>query len=161
MPLRELADIYPTTGRSMVFARRRPPPADSDLQRCRTRRRLVCRGGEATHSESEIAAGRLPRTSAVRPKHKRGEARTACAFASSPRVGIILLLLGRLCRPAKSAARAGESPFALVGGVLAVFATGGSISIGSLVGFVTLFGITMRNSIMMISHFEHLVRKKE
>lgn len=48
-------------------------------------------------------------------------------------------------------------PFALVGGVLAVWLTGGEISIGSLVGFVTVFGITLRNSIMMLSHYEQLV----
>ncbi|MBN9563470.1 MAG: efflux RND transporter permease subunit [Alphaproteobacteria bacterium] len=48
-------------------------------------------------------------------------------------------------------------PFALVGGVLAVFATGGMVTLGSMVGFVTLFGITLRNSIMMVSHYEHLV----
>jgi CzcA family heavy metal efflux pump len=48
-------------------------------------------------------------------------------------------------------------PFALVGGVLAVFAFGGMLSVGALVGFVTLFGITLRNSFMLLSHYEHLV----
>ena len=48
-------------------------------------------------------------------------------------------------------------PFAFVGGVFAVALTGGLISLGSMVGFVTLFGITLRNSVLMISHYEHLV----
>ena len=48
-------------------------------------------------------------------------------------------------------------PFALVGGVLAVFGAGGFLTLGSMVGFVTVFGITLRNSILIISHYEHLV----
>jgi Cu/Ag efflux pump CusA len=48
-------------------------------------------------------------------------------------------------------------PFAFVGGVLALRVTGSGMDMGALVGFVTLFGITTRNSIMLLSHFEHLV----
>ncbi|MDR3569503.1 MAG: efflux RND transporter permease subunit [Syntrophobacteraceae bacterium] len=48
-------------------------------------------------------------------------------------------------------------PFALAGGVVAVLITGQTMSIGSLVGFVTVFGITLRNSIMLLSHYQHLV----
>jgi Cu/Ag efflux pump CusA len=48
-------------------------------------------------------------------------------------------------------------PFALVGGVLALFATGGLLTLGGMVGFITLFGISLRNSILMIAHYEHLV----
>ncbi|MEK7954056.1 efflux RND transporter permease subunit [Luteolibacter soli] len=48
-------------------------------------------------------------------------------------------------------------PFALIGGVFAIFLTGIPMSLGALVGFVALFGISARNAIMMISHYEHLV----
>ena len=47
-------------------------------------------------------------------------------------------------------------PFALVGGVLAAGAAGGVVSLGSLVGFLTVLGIAARNGIMMICHFQHL-----
>jgi Cu/Ag efflux pump CusA len=49
-------------------------------------------------------------------------------------------------------------PSALVGGALAAFAAGGIISLGSLVGFLTVLGIAARNGILMISHFQHLER---
>ena len=48
-------------------------------------------------------------------------------------------------------------PFAFVGGVFAVACHRRMLSLGSMVGFVTLFGITLRNSMLMISHYEHLV----
>jgi len=47
-------------------------------------------------------------------------------------------------------------PFALIGGVVGAFIGGGVLSLGSLVGFVTVLGIAARNGIMMVSHFRHL-----
>jgi Cu/Ag efflux pump CusA len=72
-------------------------------------------------------------------------------------VGAALLLAVVLRRGRTLLLVLANVPFALVGGVLAVFATGGLLSLGSLVGFVTLFGITIRNSILLVSHYEHLV----
>jgi CzcA family heavy metal efflux pump len=51
-------------------------------------------------------------------------------------------------------------PMALVGGVLAAKLTGGELSLGSLVGFLTVFGICARNGILMVSHFQHLEREE-
>jgi CzcA family heavy metal efflux pump len=49
-------------------------------------------------------------------------------------------------------------PMALVGGALAAFLSDGILSLGSLVGFYTVFGIAARNGILMINHFQHLQR---
>ncbi len=51
-------------------------------------------------------------------------------------------------------------PFALIGGVAAVWLQGGVVSVGSMVGFVTLFGITVRNAIMLIAHYRQLVEQE-
>ncbi|WP_163864466.1 efflux RND transporter permease subunit [Myxococcus eversor] len=50
----------------------------------------------------------------------------------------------------------GTLPFALVGGVVGVLLTGGVISLGSLVGFVTVLGVAARNGILLVSHYRHL-----
>lgn len=47
-------------------------------------------------------------------------------------------------------------PFALVGGVAGAFMSGGILSLGSLIGFITVLGIAARNGIMLVSHYRHL-----
>jgi CzcA family heavy metal efflux pump len=77
-------------------------------------------------------------------------------FAVGAVIGVFLLLQASFGRTRLALLTLLTLPSALVGGVLAAFATGAVISLGSLVGFFTVLGIAARNGIMMINHFQHL-----
>ncbi|HET8550132.1 MAG TPA: efflux RND transporter permease subunit [Bryobacteraceae bacterium] len=71
-------------------------------------------------------------------------------------IGILLVLFTDFRSVRLTALVFASLPFALVGGVAATFLTGGVLSLGSLVGFVTVLGIAARNGVMLISHYRHL-----
>ncbi|MFL5296513.1 MAG: efflux RND transporter permease subunit [Phenylobacterium sp.] len=71
--------------------------------------------------------------------------------------GVVALLLLAFGSGRATLLVLGATPFALVGGVIAVALTGASLSLGSLVGFVTLFGVAARNAILLVAHIEQLI----
>ena len=156
VPLKNLADIHQEAGRYVVL--------HDGARRVQT---ITCNvtGRDETsfvaEAKKKISQVKLPPDSYVE------FGGTAEAQAKSTQeliihsiiagVGIVLLL-SLVLRNAKNLILIFINlPFALVGGILGVFVSGGIISVGSMVGFVTLFGITLRNSIMMLSHYEHLI----
>ncbi len=71
--------------------------------------------------------------------------------------GILVLLLADFQSVRLTLLIALTLPFALIGGVFAVWFFGkGILSLGSLVGFVTVLGIAARNGILLVSHYRHL-----
>jgi CzcA family heavy metal efflux pump len=165
MPLRELAEVYPTSGRYSIMH-----------EGARRRQTVTCStSGRDVSSFVEDANKRVAAkvnfpvgsyavfTGAAEAKEKAQ--RELFLHSAIAAVGVLMLLTIVFHNWRNLLLVLANVPFALVGGVLAVWLTslageGVGLSIGSLVGFVTLFGITTRNSIMMISHFEHLVNEE-
>jgi CzcA family heavy metal efflux pump len=81
-------------------------------------------------------------------------------FAIAAAIGVFLLLRTSFNSTRLAVLSFLTLPSALVGGILAAWLGTGVISLGSLVGFFTVFGIAARNGIMMINHFQHLEREE-
>lgn len=111
--------------------------------------------------EERLRAVRLPADSHIEiagSEIEGGAARRELLLhAALAGAGALLLLYLALGNAVNTALIVVNLPFSLVGGALAALWTGGALSLGSFVGFVTLFGITLRNSIMLVSHYRHLV----
>ncbi|MDQ3242181.1 MAG: efflux RND transporter permease subunit, partial [Gemmatimonadota bacterium] len=86
------------------------------------------------------------------------ESTRTLAVLSLISIAAIFLILFAEFRSARTATLVmANLPLALVGGVIAVLVTGRVVSIASLVGFVTLFGIATRNGILLVSHYRQLL----
>jgi Cu/Ag efflux pump CusA len=157
VPLRQLAAVFEDTGRTSILhdGTRRRQAVTSDV-RGRDLTGYVEDVQRALQTKVSFPAGTYAVVGGA--STARAQARHEIIVHSLVAAAGILLLLSIVFRNSRNLLLVLVNlPFALVGGVLAVFATGGLMTVGAMVGFVTLFGITMRNSMMMISHFEHLV----
>jgi CzcA family heavy metal efflux pump len=165
LPLRELAEVYLTSGRYSILhdgARRRQTIT------CNTQGRdvesFVADAQKQIAEKVKLPAGVYLEFSGA--AEEQAAARNQLLLHSAiAGVGIVILLALVFGNARNLLLVLANVPFALVGGVIAIALAGWlgeehtpTLSLGTLVGFVTLFGITMRNSIMMVSHFEHLVR---
>ena len=155
--LGEIADVFTTTGRHEIrHDGTQRYQAVTCTPKTRDLRAFAAEAQKRINAEVKFPKGVYAAWSGAAEQQAKAT-REILLHSGLAGAGILLLLAVVFGTVRNLALILVNLPFALVGGVLAVAASGGSLSIGSLVGFVTLFGITMRNSIMMISHFHHLV----
>src|SRR5262249_36672169 len=155
LQLKQVADVFLSDGRFLIAH-------EGGL-----RRQVVTCNVEGRDVESFVAEAErrvrgltLPEgvTHAFAGEHeaRRTAQRELLLLSGAAGVGIVLLLWLAFGSLRLLLLALVNLPFALVGGVAAVYLAGGILDVGALVGFVTLFGITVRNGIMMVSHWQHL-----
>jgi Cu/Ag efflux pump CusA len=156
--LEEVADVYETTG-------------PNEINRENGQRRIVISGNVSQRDlgtlVEEIQGAvkqkvRLPEGYYVvfggQFESQQAATRKILLFGLLSLLGIALVLYGHFRSAPIVAQVMATIPLAFVGGIALLFATDRTITVASLVGFITLCGVASRNSIMMISHYLHLVR---
>ena len=163
VPLSAVADVYRTEGRFSILH-----------DGARRRQTITCHPTRDVQSfvsdARKILAEKVPLPKGVylefagAAEAQKAATRELLLHAAIAAVGILLLLAVVLGHWRNLLVILVNLPFALAGGVLVVYGAKvfgsdslGSLTMGSLIGFVTLFGVTTRNAIMLLSHCEHLV----
>ncbi len=156
--LAKLARIRERSGQSVILHR--------DAQRVQVVTANVTGGAGRFVS---LARRRLARVPLARGDYLRvggtasaaGRARLQLLVDFSVALVVILALLIIVLRDARTVGLlAANLPFALVGGIGAIWIARLPVSLGAAVGFVTVFGITLRNAIMLLSHYRTLVTEE-
>jgi CzcA family heavy metal efflux pump len=153
--LRQVADVYLSDGRFLISH-------EGGVRRVAVTCNVKDRDVESfvTEVERRLAGLALPEGVYYHLTGEHEARRTAqrelLLLSLAAGAGILLLLWMAFGSVRRLLLLLVNLPFALVGGVAAVYLAGGVLDVGSLIGFVTLFGITLRNGIMMVSHWQHL-----
>lgn len=87
--------------------------------------------------------------------------RTLLVLGTAVIIGMYLLLFVAFHSARDAALIMVNLPLALIGGVVGVYAMDGILSVASIIGFITLFGIATRNGVMMVAHIQNLIASGE
>lgn len=156
--LKDVADVYETTG-------------PNEINRENSQRRIVISGNVSGRDLGGLVGDiqnrvrdqvKLPEGFYVvyggQFENQQAATRKILLFGLISLVGIALVLFGHFQSKTITAQIMATIPLAFIGGVVLLFFTDRSITVASLVGFITLCGVASRNAIMMISHYLHLMK---
>ncbi|MBM3818326.1 MAG: efflux RND transporter permease subunit [Acidimicrobiia bacterium] len=160
VPIRVLADVRREVGPNMIL-------------RENVQRRIVVSANVAGRDLGSVvddmraAVGRaVPMPAGYRVEYggqfesEESAARRLLVLGGGVIVGVFLLLVLAFGRPRDALIVMVNLPLALIGGVAGVSLAGGVLSVASMIGFITLFGIATRNGIMLVSHIQHLMQEE-
>jgi CzcA family heavy metal efflux pump len=158
IPLKDLAEVFEATGPNTIHR-------ENGARRVVVSCNVAGRDLEGAVAEIQAAGRALALPAGVFVQYggqfeaQRAASARIYAVSALAVAGMFLLLVRALGSWRSAAQCMANLPLAFAGGVAAVYFFGGGVlSVASLVGFITLTGIVMRNGIMMISHYDHLMK---
>jgi Cu/Ag efflux pump CusA len=157
VPVRELADVRREMGANMIL-------------RENVQRRIVVSCNVSGSDLGSVVAGiqaavvqQVPMPDGYRVEYggqfesQESATERLLVLGGAAIAGLFMMLVLAFGRPRDAVLVMLNLPLALIGGVAGVFLAGGVLSVASIIGFITLFGIATRNGIMLVSHIHHLV----